>query len=146
MRLPFRAAGQGADTSRRSKVVKPVLTGRALVLGAVLILLVVVLAAPVARYLGSRSGVAHAAQQLHDDRDARRDLRAQKARYSDPGYVQAQARKLLQFAMPGDTVYTVVRSGQRTGIENTTSTARDQAPADEAWTGRLWGSVEAAGR
>lgn len=124
--------------------VKPVLTGRALVLGAVLILLVVVLAAPVARYLGSRSGVAHAAQQLHDDRHERASLRDQKARYGDPGYIEAQARSRLQFAMPGDTVYTVVRSGQQTGIEKTTSSARDRAPSDEAWTGRLWSSVEAA--
>ncbi len=125
---------------------RPVLTGRALVLGAVLVLLVVVLAAPVARYLGSRSDVTHAAQQLHNDRAERASLRAQKARYGDPGYIEAQARERLQFAMPGDTVYTVVHSGQRTGIEKTTASAHSRTASGEAWTGRLWGTVEAAGQ
>ena len=115
-------------------------------LGGVLVLLVVVLAAPVARYLGSRSDVAHAAQQLHNDRTERDQLRQQKAHYGDPGYIETQARSRLQFAMPGDTVYTVVRSGQRTGIEKTTSSTRSRGVSGEAWTGRLWGTVEAASR
>ena len=47
-----------ADASPR-----PVLTGRALVLGAVVLLLVVLLAAPVNRYLTSRHAIGQAAQQ-----------------------------------------------------------------------------------
>ena len=125
---------------------RPALTGRALVLGAVLVLLVVVLAAPVARYLASRSDVAHAAQQLHNDREEQARLQARKQRFSDPGYIEAQARSRLQFAMPGDIVYTVVRNGQPTGIEQSRASSHDDTAGGTPWTARLWTSVEAAGR
>jgi cell division protein FtsB len=123
---------------------RPVVTGRALVLGGVLVLLVVLLAAPVHRYLASRSEVQHTAQRLADDRAARTALRAQKARWSDPGYIERQARTRLQFAMPGDTVYIVVDKGQRSDIERSAGTTSKAAPGP-AWNTRLWDSVRAAG-
>ena len=38
-------------------------------------------------------------------------LRGQQKLWDDPAYIQQQARTRLQYAMPGDTVYVVVRSG-----------------------------------
>ena len=123
---------------------RPVLTGRALVLGVLVIGLVVVLASPVKRYLGSRRDVGTAAAQLQHDRAQLADLAKQKARWSDPGYVQQQARKRLQFAMPGDTVYIVVDKGQQSDIERTREVANAGTGGSNAWNQRLWGSIRAA--
>jgi len=122
---------------------RPVLTGRALVLGAVVVLLVVVLASPIQRYLQSRSDLAGSAQQLRDDRAELARLKKEKARYGDPGYIEQQARKRLQYAMPGDTVYVVVNQGSRTGIEKSADAARAEG-SKPAWNTRLMDSVRAA--
>jgi cell division protein FtsB len=129
-------------TGRRAR---PVLTGRALLLGGVFVLLVVLLASPVHRYLGSRSDIATNSQQLHQDQQRLRDLQRQKDRWGDPGYVQQQARKRLQYAMPGDVVYVVVDKGERTEIEKTAGHPVTAA-RNKDWSKRLWDSVRAADR
>jgi cell division protein FtsB len=132
-------------TRERKYVARPVLTGRALVLGGIVVLLVVLLASPIHRYLGSRSDVGSAATDLQQDRGQLAELRKQKAKWSDPGYIQRQARTRLQFAMPGDTVYIVVDKGQQSDIAKTAGTPSKQA-AGPAWNTRLWDSVRAAGK
>jgi cell division protein FtsB len=122
---------------------RPVLTGRALALGGIVILLVVLLASPIQRYLGSRSDVASTSDQLTKDGQQLRDLRAQKALWSDPGYIQRQARTRLQYAMPGDTVYVVVDKGQRSDIQKTAGQG-SKASTGTGWNTRLWDSVRAA--
>ena len=131
--------------ARRAGSARPVLTGRALVLGGIVVLLVVLLAAPIQRYLGSRSDLSGAARQLQEHRADLSQLTRQKQRWGDPGYIQQQARARLQYAMPGDTVYVVVDKGQRSDIEKTTGSSSQQA-SKPGWNGRLWDSVRAAGR
>ncbi len=121
------------------------ITGRALVLGAVVVLLVVLLASPINRFLGSRSDVQHAATQLADDRAALTELRRQKLLWGDPGFIEEQARTRLKLAMPGDIVYQVVDKGQRSEIEKTSGQGAKRPPAP-AWNTRLWNSVRAAGQ
>ena len=118
------------------------LTGRALVLGAVLILLTVVLAPPLHRYLAARSAVQQAEQQRHDDQKQLAELKAQLKQWDNPAYIEEQARSRLQYAMPGDTVYVVVRPGEQTGVGGTPQ--RDRAAVQVpggTWNQRLWGSV-----
>lgn len=124
---------------------RPVLTGRALVLGAVLLLLVVLLASPINRYLGSRADVNHAATKLRDDQRALTDLQRQKTRWGDPGYIQQQARARLEYAMPGDTVYVVVNKGQTSDIQKTAGSTAVQAAAP-AWNSRLMDSIRSAAK
>jgi hypothetical protein len=88
------------------------------VLGGVVVLMVVLLAAPIQRFLGSRT---------------------------DPGYIQQQARTRLQYAMPGDTVYVVVDKGQRSDIERTAGAMSAQAQGP-GWNSRLMDSIRAAGK
>lgn len=145
MRLPVvsrRSAGAPSRTGRRTR--RPVLTPRALVLGGLVVLLVVVLASPLSHYLGSRAQVTRAAQQLHNDQAALRRLRVAKARWSDPGFVQEQARIRLLYAMPGDVVYTVAGQNQRSLIQRTSGTPASSENANHAWSSRLWDSVRAA--
>ena len=118
-------------------------TGRALVLGALVVVLLVLLASPLHRYFNSRSDVGHAAQQLHDDQKQLNDLQAQLRLWSDPGYIQKQARLRLLFAMPGDTVYVVVSPGQKSDIEKSTVTPKSVDAA--TWNQKLWRSVQTAG-
>ena len=129
----------------RTSAARPALTGRALVLGAVVVLLVVLLAAPIERFLQSRSDVGTAGRQLTNDRSQLSTLRRQQQLWSDPGYIQQQARTRLQFAMPGDTVYVVVRKGQRSDLARTAGTVPAKA-GGPAWSTRLWDSVRAADR
>jgi cell division protein FtsB len=114
------------------------------VLGVVVVLLLVLLSSPLNRYFGSRSDLADARAQLQHDRAKLSQLETQYRLWSDPGYIQQQARTRLQYAMPGDTVYVVVDKGQRSGIEKTTV----QAEKDDAgsWNTRLWSTVQQAGR
>jgi cell division protein FtsB len=132
---------KGSSGARRRR---PVLTPRALVLGGLVILLIVVLASPLRHYLGSRTEVARAAQQLHDDQSALQRLAAKKARWSDPGYIQQQARVRLMYAMPGDTVYVVAGKNSPSLIERTSGTPASTARTDGSWNARLWDSVRAA--
>ena len=123
---------------------RPVLTPRALVLGGLVILLIVVLASPLRHYLGSRAQVTGAAQQLRDDQSALKRLAAQKARWSDPGYVQQQARVRLMYAMPGDTVYVVADKNRPSLIQRPSGAPARYTRDDATWNGRLWDSVRAA--
>lgn len=124
---------------------RPVLTGRALALGGVVVLLVVLLASPVNRYLGSRHDINRATQQLRDDQRQLAELHRQKQRWSDPGFIQQQARTRLQYAMPGDTVYVVVNKGQRSDIEKTSGSTAAQ-PAGPGWNTRLMDSLRTAAK
>jgi cell division protein FtsB len=120
-------------------------TGRALLLGVLVVLLVVVLAAPANRYFGSRNDRQTAAEQLRSDQQELAKLRTQLAQWSDPGYIQRQARDRLQYAMPGDVVYVVVRPGQQSQITTTSGDSRADK-SSPTWNQRLWQSVEAAGK
>jgi cell division protein FtsB len=118
------------------------LTGRALVLGAMLILLAVVLAPPVHRYLAARSSVQQAQRQRQDDQRQLAELKQQLKQWDDPAYVEQQARSRLQYAMPGDTVYVVLRPGEQPGLGGQPQHDREavQVPGG-TWNERLWGSV-----
>ena len=123
---------------------RPTVTGRALVLGTLVVLLLVLLASPLNRYFGSRSDLAHAQQQLGDDQRQLEQLKQEYALWSDPGYIQQQARQRLQYAMPGDTVYVVVDHGAQSDIAKTAAT-QQAAKAGGSWNTRLWSSVQHAG-
>lgn len=136
----MRPSTRGSDDA-----VRPVLTGRALALGGVVVLLIVLLASPVNRYLNSRREISSAAQQLRQHQQQLAELRREKARWSDPGYIQRQARMRLQYAMPGDTVYVVVNKGQSSDIEKTDGTIAAQS-AGGGWNTRLMDSVHAVAK
>jgi cell division protein FtsB len=120
-------------------------TGRALILGAVVVLLVVLLAAPLHRYLAARSAVNQSVAARDAGQKDLAQLQQLNKQLSDPAYIAAQARARLQYAMPGDTVYQVVQPGQRSGIESSTGKNTGTTTiAGDTWNERLWGSVKTA--
>jgi cell division protein FtsB len=122
-------------------------TGRALILGAVVVLLVVILAAPLHRFLAARSAVAQSELQKRDGEKQLGQLQDLEQKLNDPAYIADQARVRLQYALPGDTVYQVVQPGAQSKIDTSTgkSTTVVTVPGD-TWNRRLWGSVESADR
>lgn len=122
-------------------------TGRALVLGGVIVLLVVVLAAPLHRYLSARAALTQAQRQERDSRTSLADLQRQQLQWDDPAYVREQARSRLQYAMPGDTVYVVVTPQSRNTLSVAGSRETDPtALPGQTWNERLWGSLRSADR
>ncbi len=130
--------------TRPQRAPRRAITGRALVLGTVVVLLVVLLASPLHRYFASRGDVEHASQQLHTDQALLAQLTKQRERWSDPGYIQQQARLRLQYAMPGDTVYIVTDAGQQSDIVKSRAKTGTK-PAGATWNERLWETVQKAG-
>lgn len=131
--------GPGGMLARRG------LTGRALALGVVLLVLVLMLAAPVQRYLAHREAIA-AAVKLQDQTQQRVDeLTKLSEQWKDPAFVEQQARTRLQYVMPGDTVYQVVPQGSTSPSTPTTPKTTASLPGD-SWNERLWASVEGADR
>ena len=114
-------------------------------LGTLVVLLIVLLASPLNRYFGSRGDLNHAAQQLKDDQKQLAELTKQYQQWSDPGFIQQQARIRLQYAMPGDTVYVVVDHGAKSDIEKTVTTPASGDSGD-SWNTRLWTSVQHAAK
>jgi cell division protein FtsB len=132
------------DSPRRAR--RPI-TGRALILGAVLVLLVVLLAAPLHRFLTARSALAQSVSARDNGQRDLKQLQQLNAQLSDPAYIEAQARSRLQYAMPGDTVYQVVEPGQQSGINtNEGKSTSSTTIAGNTWNQRLWGSLESADR
>lgn len=124
--------------------VRRAVTGRALVLGVLVILLIVLLASPLHRFFASRSAAADAANKLHSDKAQVTQLQQQLQQWSDPGYVVQQARQQLQYAMPGDTVYVVVNNGAKSDIQKTDPSL--DAASNGAWNTKLWSSVSKAAK
>jgi cell division protein FtsB len=132
------------DSPRRAR--RPI-TGRALILGAVLVLLVVLLAAPLHRFLTARSALAQSVSARDNGQRDLKQLQQLNAQLSDPAYIEAQARSRLQYAMPGDTVYQVVEPGQQSGINTSEGKSTGSTTiAGNTWNQRLWGSLESADR
>ncbi len=135
--MPLRPPVPAGRPARRA------VTGRAIMLGTVVVLLLVLLASPLNRYFASRSDVSHAATQLQQDTQRLAQLKAQQAKWGDPGYIQDQARLRLQYAMPGDTVYVVVNHGSSNEIAKTRNTVA-KAGESGTWNSKLWASVARA--
>jgi hypothetical protein len=114
--------------SRASRAPRRAITGRALVLGTLVVLLVVLLASPL----------------LKSDQQQLAELTKQLQRWGDPGFIQQQARVRLQYAMPGDTVYIVTGAGQQSDITKTNA-KKDSAKSAATWNQRLWETVQKAG-
>ena len=134
-----------APSEGRTRPPRPAVTGRALVLGTVVVLLLVLLASPLNRYFGSRGDVNSAAAAIAC-RTARGwpSCEPSNAQWGDPGYIERQARTRLQYAMPGDTTYIVVDRGARNQIDRTRTKPSDVADHG-SWNTKLWDSVQRAG-
>jgi len=123
------------------------LTGRAAVLGLVVCTLVLSLAYPARQYVGQRGAIAHLAQQKAAAEQRVAVLADQAKRLGDPAYVRAEARRRLQYVMPGDTVYVVITPDGAPATAPKPAGVPAAAPdGGQPWYAQLWGTVQAADR
>jgi cell division protein FtsB len=123
---------------------RPLFTGRAVLLGGLVLLLALTLAGPVRGFLAGRAQIAQLAAEGQAQEQRIAELRAELRRQADPDYVARQARERLTYVLPGDRLLVVVdgaTSGGGSGAARSTS-----APARAAvpWYDGLMQSVATA--
>ncbi len=121
------------------------LTGRALVLGTVLVLMALVLASPLQRYLQQRSSLNQAEQRYQQSNARVVQLRHELDQWKDPAFIEQQARARLQYARPGDTVYVVLLPGEKSK-DASSEQVRPVIPSDgkASWQSKAWTSLQVA--
>lgn len=122
-------------------------TGRAAVLTLVLLVLTMSYGSSLKAYVQQRQEIAALKQTIADRSADIAALEREKRRWSDPAFVQAQARSRFGYLMPGETSY-VVLDGDGEPLEANAelgdpATAVDRAPTP--WWDSAWSSVELAG-
>jgi cell division protein FtsB len=87
---------------------RPLVTGRAVLLSGVVLLLALTLAGPIRQYLAGQAELDQLAAEGRalDERAA--DLREQLERQADPAFTERQARERLTYVLPGDRLVIVV--------------------------------------
>ena len=128
------AAASGRDGGRNR------LTGRAAVLLLVLGMLGVAYAWPVREYFRQRAELGDLRASTAATQASVDALEAEKARWADPAYIEAQARGRLHYVMPGEVAFTVVHPNQ----PNLVQTLPKTPPPVQAWYDALWGSLRGA--
>jgi cell division protein FtsL len=113
-------------------------------LALVVCALVLSLAYPMKQYLAQRSQIAQLATQ-NAQKQAQVDvLERRKAQLKDPAYIKMLARERLQYVVPGESQYVVVKQGESGG--GTGGSDKSNSAARSPWYSQLWGSVQKADR
>ncbi len=123
-RTSGRRAGRPAAAARR----RPLFTGRAVLLGALVLLLALTLAGPVRQYLAGRAELVRLAAEGRALDERAEELQTQLGRQADPMYAERQARDRLTYVLPGDRLIVVV-DGE--AVEGDAGTLAEAATADE---------------
>jgi cell division protein FtsB len=101
----------GRRTARTSAAVarrRPLFTGRAVLLGALILLLALTLAGPIRQYLAGQAELEQLAVEGRELDQRAVDLRQELERQSDPAFAERQARERLTYVLPGDRLVVVV--------------------------------------
>ena len=92
---------------------RPLFTGRAVLLGALVLLLALTLAGPVRQYLAGQAELASLAAEGQALEQRAADLEQQLARQADPDWTQREARERLTYVRPGDRLVVIVGGATR---------------------------------
>ncbi|TAL41459.1 MAG: septum formation initiator family protein [Salinibacterium sp.] len=84
------------------------LSGFTVLMLGMLVLAVIVLAPNLRILIQQQQTIAELNQQVSETKHRVKDLRAGVGRWSDPAYVESQARERLYFVFPGDVSYLVI--------------------------------------
>ncbi|MES2170405.1 MAG: septum formation initiator family protein [Actinomycetota bacterium] len=84
------------------------LSGFAIIALGLIIVCVVVLAPSLRVYIEQRQQISQLQSQVADAKRSLSSLKSQKARWSDPNYIEAQARSRLNYVFPGEYSYLVI--------------------------------------
>ena len=116
-RRPGRRTARAATSSVVRR--RPLFTGRAVLLGALILLLALTLAGPIRQYLAGRAELVRLAAEGRQLEQRAADLQGQVARQTDPAYVERQARARLTYVLPGDRLVVIADGSAATGDAGT---------------------------
>ena len=121
-------------------------SGFSIVMMALLVLAVVVLAPALHEYVQQRQQITDARQTVSDLKSQISKMDQERARWSDPSYIRAQARERLYYVMPGDISYLIIDdrpASEKNAKQAPVSTKIQSTPSD--WSASLFGSFMTAG-
>ncbi|MBB3676571.1 cell division protein FtsB [Modestobacter versicolor] len=121
----------------------PRFTGRAVMLGALVLLLALTLAGPLRQYVAGRQELAELAAERDALTQRAAELQSQLDRQSDPAYISQEARERLTMVLPGDRLIIVGDAGGPGDTADAPAESADEQ-TDVPWYEALLGSVAAA--
>ncbi len=139
-RRPARRAPRPGGTGER----RPLFTGRAVLLGGLVLLLALTLAGPARQWLAGRAELAQLAAQRTQLDQRVQDLQEQLRRQSDPAYTARQARVRLTYVLPGDRLIEVVDGKQVPGDAGALDPGSAHSGAKPPWYEGLLDSLKTA--
>ena len=114
------------------------LTGRAALLAVVMCAIALSLAYPVREYIGQRRQIDELLVTQQSLSEQVKNLQAEQQRYSDPSYIEQQARDQLHYCFPTEKCYVII------GNSAAPDATAKQKPTPLSWYSKLWGSVQKA--
>jgi cell division protein FtsB len=137
-RRPGRRPNRTSATRKR-----PLFTGRAVLLGALVLLLALTLAGPLRQFLAGRAELVQLAAEGQDLDRRVADLEAQVEQQGDPEFTEREARKRLTYVLPGDRLIMVVDGRTVEGDDG--EAEEDTGPAEpRTWYEGLMDSLDVA--
>lgn len=135
-----RTAGASVSAAVRRR---PLVTGRAVLLGGLILLLALTLAGPIRQYVAGRAELVRLAAEGRQLDQRAADLQKQLDQQADPAFTERQARQRLTYVLPGDRLV-IIADG--TAIAGDAGSVPAAVPADPVpWYQGLLDSVRAAG-
>lgn len=131
------------DPKRRPRI-RP--SGGSIILLVAVLLGVVVLAPTVQQFVAQRQRVADLHASIAATETEIANLQAQEVRWSDPAYIEAQARGRLLFVKPGETAYLVTDSSGGTPAAPPPTVSVDMHETQTDWVATLAQSFVEAGQ
>ena len=114
------------------------LTGRAALLAVVMCAIALSLAYPVREYIGQRRQIDQLLATQQSLSQQVKNLQAQQKQFSDPSYIEQQARDQLHYCMTGEKCYVII------GNSPAPDAASARTTTATSWYSKLWGSVQKA--
>jgi len=133
-------ATNGAAARRR-----PLFTGRAVLLGVLVLLLALTLAGPVRQYTAGRAELVELAAEGRELDQRAEELQEQLQRQADPAYTEQQARTRLTYVLPGDRLLVVVDGEAVEGDAGTLADAQTDAEPTSWYEGLMESLSDADG-
>ena len=120
-------------------------TGRGVILGLTLLVIVASMAVPARTLLQQRLEIAQLERENAQMLAEVELLREQVVRWSDQAYVIAQARERLNLVMPGEIAYVVLDPAEASEDAVRTKFVAAEAITTNPWYANLWQSAVIAG-
>ena len=139
-----RAGRRPARTTATGARRRPLSTGRAVLLTALVLLLALTLAGPVRQYLAGRAELVRLAAEGRSLDERAAALTGQLQQEADPAFRERQARERLTYVLPGDRLVIVVDGKTASGDAGTLPSTSAHSGAKPPWYTGLMDSIRTA--